>query len=70
METRVTPGQAPTNFHFNTSAERELKKRICDPKECFKVAYGGPEVASELLRDIFEFFDSFFRGKEIIMRKK
>ena len=27
------------------------------------------EVASELVRDIFEFFDLFFQGKEIIMRK-
>ena len=45
-------------------------------QECFKVVFGGPEgasecpeVASELVRDIFEFFDLFFQGKEIIMRK-
>ena len=28
-----------------------------------------PDMASELVRDIFEFFDLFFQGKEIIMRK-
>ena len=28
-----------------------------------------PEVASELTLHIFEFFDLFFKGKEIIMRK-
>ena len=36
----------------------------------FKVACGGPEVASELGRDIFEFYDLFFQGKEIILRRK
>ena len=55
---------------------RRAKQRIRATQECFKVASGGPEVASEcpevaleLVRDIFEFFDLFFQGKEIIMRK-
>ena len=59
---------------FITSAEREVKNSRA--QECFKVAFGGPEVASkcpkvasELVRDIFEFFDLFLQGKEIIMRK-
>ena len=45
------------------------KKRIRSAQECSKGAFGCPEVASELVRDIFEFFDLFFQGKEIIMRK-
>ena len=32
-----------------------------------QVAFGFPEVASELVRDIFDFFDLFFQGKEIII---
>ena len=50
-----------------TSAEREVK---------YVFASGGPEVASEcpelateLVRDIFEFFDLFFQPEEVIMRK-
>ena len=52
--------------HLVTSAEREVK-RIRTAQECFKVASGGPEVASELVRDISEFFDLFSQGKEIII---
>ena len=51
---------------FVTSAEREVNDSRRE--ECFKVASGGPEVASELFRDLFEFFDLFFQAKEIIMR--
>jgi len=53
---------------FN-SAECELKDLRCSEMFQLKVAFGCPEVASELVRDIFEFFDLFFQGKEIIMRK-
>ena len=35
--------------------------------ECFKVASEWPEVALELVQDIFEFTDLFFQGKEIII---
>ena len=56
---------------------RSAKLRIRAAQECFKVAFGGPEgasecpeVASELVRDIFEFFDLFFQGKEIISMRK
>ena len=42
---------------------RSEKQRIRAPQECFKVACGGPEVASELVPDIFDFFDLFFQGK-------
>ena len=52
---------------------REVKNSLA--QECFKVAFGGPEVASkcpkvasELVRDIFEFFDLFFQGKFVICR--
>ena len=38
-------------------------------QECTKVTSECPEVASELVRDIFEFFGLFFQGKDIIMRK-
>ena len=60
-------------FKFITSAEREVKNSRA--QECFKVAFGGPEVASkcpkvaaELVRDIFEFFDLFFQGKFVTCR--
>ena len=53
---------------FN-SAECELKDLRCSAMFQLKVAFGCPEVASELVRDIFEFFDLFFHRKEIIMRK-
>ena len=55
---------------------RSAKLRIRAGQECSKVAFGFPEdaskcpeVASELVRDIFEVFDLFFQGKEIIIRK-
>ena len=32
---------------------------ICDALECFKVGFECPEVASELVSDIFELFDLF-----------
>ena len=48
---------------------RSAKLRIRAGQECSEVAFGCPEVGSELVRDIFEFFDLFFQGKEIIMRK-
>ena len=56
------------------SAERELKVRAAQKYSkvafgCPEVASESPEVASELIRDIFEFFDLSFQGKEIIMRK-
>ena len=44
-------------FLIITSAERKVKD--CDAQECFKVAFGCPEFASQLVRDIFEFFDLF-----------
>ena len=53
---------------FN-SAECELKDLRCSAMFQLKVTFGCPEVASELVRDIFEFFDLFFQGKEIIMTK-
>ena len=55
---------------------RSAKLRIRAGQECSEVAFGCPEVVSEcsevgseLVRDIFKFFDLFFQGKEIIMRK-
>ena len=36
----------------------------------FKTLRNVCKIASKLVRDIFEFFDLFFQGKEIIMRKK
>ena len=44
-------------FLIITSAEREVKD--CDTQECFKVAFGCPKFASQLVRDIVEFFDLF-----------
>ena len=35
-----------------------------------EVASECPAVVSELVRHIFQFFDLFFKGKEIIVRKK
>ena len=49
---------------------RSAKYRIRNAQEYFKVASGGLEVASELVRDIFEFSDLFFQGKEIITTNK
>ena len=54
------------------------KLRIRAAQECFKVAFRRrsevasecPEVVSELVRDIFEFFDLIFQGKEIISMRK
>ena len=40
-----------------------MKRRIRAAQECSKGAFGCHEVASELVRDIFEFFDLFFQGK-------
>jgi len=61
---------------FNLLLRRSAKTRIRAAQECFKVAIGGPEVAFKcpevalkLVRDIFQFFNLFFQGKEIIMRK-
>ena len=55
---------------------RSAKLRIRAAQECSKFAFGYPEVASEcpevaseLVGDIFEFFDLFFQGKETIRRK-
>ena len=48
---------------------RKANERIRAAQECSKVAFGCTEVASELVRDKFEFFDLLFLGKEIIMRK-
>ena len=47
----------------------ESEEKDSSAQECSKGAFGCPEVASELVRDIFEFFDLFFQRKEIIMRK-
>jgi len=61
---------------FYLLLRRRAKLRICAAQECSKVAFGCseassecPEVASELVRDIFEFFDLFFQGRKKIMRK-
>ena len=43
-------------FRLATSAEREVKD---SRQECFKEAPECPEVASELVPDIFEFLDLF-----------
>ena len=43
--------------------------RVRAAQERFKVASAGPEVASELAPYIFDFFDLFFHGKEIIRMK-
>ena len=58
--------------YYITSAECEVKDSRSSG--IYKVASGGsevasecPEVASELVRDIFEFFDLFFQGKKIII---
>ena len=54
-----------------TSAERDVKDSRSSGmfQSCNFGTSECPEVASELVRDIFEFFDLFFHGKEIIMRK-
>ena len=54
-----------------TSAEREVKDLRSSGmfQSCNFGTAECPKVASELVRDIFEFFDLFFQGKEIIMRK-
>ena len=63
----------PHNFNGLISiyllVRRSAKLRIRAAQECSKDAFGCPEVASELVRNVFEFFDLFFQGKEIIMRK-
>ena len=46
-------------FRLVTSAELKVKDSL-HVQECFKVASECPEVPSELVRDIFEFFDLFF----------
>ena len=56
----VTPG-------IISSADRELKDSRCS--WMFQTCIRMSRSASELVRDIFEFFDLFFKGKEIIMRK-
>ena len=55
--------------YFITSAEGEVKDSRSSG--IYKVASGGsevaskcPEVLSELVRDIFEFFDLFFQGQK------
>ena len=58
-----------------TSAEREVKDLHSSGmfQSCIRrseVASECPEVVSELVRDIFEFFDLFFQGKEIISMRK
>ena len=48
---------------------RSAKLRIRAAQECSKVAFECPEVVLELVQDIFDFFDYFFQGKEIIKKK-
>ena len=54
-----------------TSTERDVKDSRSSGmfQSCNFGTSECPEVASELVQDIFEFFDLFFHGKEIIMRK-
>ena len=42
---------------------RSAKLRIRAAQECSKVAFGCPEVVSEFVRDIFEFFYLIFSGE-------
>ena len=60
------------NRFFNfTSTEREVKdSRSSGMFQSYNFGTSEcPDMAAELVRDIFEFFDLFFQGKEIIMRK-
>ena len=52
------------SFYFSESEEKDSR---CSGmfQRCIRMH----EVASELVREIFEFFDLFFQKKEIIMRK-
>ena len=48
---------------FFTASKKTKSWNFFLSQEHFKVASGGPEIASELVWDIFEFFDLFFQGE-------
>ena len=66
------------DVHENSGLNRQKKNvqrrvlvvtAVIQSLGCPELASECPEVASELVRDIFDFFGLFFQGKEIIMRK-
>ena len=58
----ANPSISPPFLAFLLRQSAQLRIRAA--QKCFKVAFGGPEVASGLVWDIFEFFDLFFLGFE------